>query len=140
MLSFPFRNILSAMLIALPAASFAKPVSFQCLMTSNEGWIAEQIFLEYDSESNSSRVADGVILHFEKKPIDAKILEDTDKKLVVSWNVVVQSRGQTTKMAYRLAHFRKNGKVIVNAKPHGYSNTFVSRGKCRATKQPFPIG
>ena len=139
MSAFP-KYLFSICILVLATSVSAKASTLQCLMTSNEGWISEQIFVEHDGQSDVARVADGIILHFEKKPKQAQVSEDSAKKLVVNWNIMVEARGRTTKMAYRLAFLKENNAVIVKAKPHGYGNNFIARGTCRPTNQPFPVG
>lgn len=123
----------------VPAIATVKPVTMQCLVKGqNNGWIAEQIFFEIDDDRNAARVIDGFILNVEKKPKSAQITENSSKKLVIRWDVVLRARSQTTKMAYRLAYFKGNGKAVVSAKPHGYVDNFAARGRCQSINQPLP--
>ncbi len=122
-------------------AAAAKPITMQCLVSGPDGgWIAEQIFVEYDSERDAARVVDPIILYFDKKPKKAEISEDTDKKLVVKWRLAARAGSQTTKFAYRLAYFKSNGKATVQAHPHGFANNFSARGRCQRINQPLPAG
>jgi len=132
---------MAALAALLPMAAAAKPITMQCLVKgSNGGWIAEQIFFDYDSARNASRVVDGIILHFDKKPKTAEITENTDKKLVIRWRVNTRVGRQTTKMSYRLAYFKGNGKATVQAHPHGFVNNYTARGRCQQIQQGLPTG
>lgn len=125
--------------LALPTIAAAKPITMQCLVSGPDGgWIAEQIFFEYDSDRDAARVVDPIILHFDKEPKVAEISEDTNKKLVLKWRVAARAGSQTTKFAYRLAFFKGNGKVTVQAHPHGFVNNFSARGRCQRTNQALP--
>lgn len=136
------KTILLAATFLAPASAIAKPVTMQCLVKGNasKGWIQEQIFFEFDEEKGSARVVDGIILHYEKKAKAAKLSEMTNKKVVISWDVKARAGSQTTKMNYRLAFFRENGKALVKAHPHGFIDNLTARGSCRETKQAFPTG
>jgi len=125
--------------LALPTFANAKTTTFQCLVKGQHGgWIAEQVFFEFDDELSSARVSDGIILHFEGKPLAAEVTEDSAKKLVINWRVVTKSRSQTTKMSYRLSYLRSTGRVVVSAKPHGFTNNFTARGRCQRINQALP--
>ncbi len=120
-------------------SAVAQPITMQCVVKgSNGGWIAEQIFFEYDSARDAARVVDPIILHFDKKPKAAEITEDTDKKLVLKWRLATRVSSQTTKLAYRLAYFKSNGKVTVQAHPHGFVNNYTERGRCQPINQQLP--
>ncbi len=132
---------LGLVLSAIAGAASAKSVTMQCLVKGpDSGWIAEQIFFEYDSVRDAARVVDPIILHFDKKPKVAEISEDSEKKLVLKWRLAARASSQTTKFAYRLAYFKSNGKVTVQAHPHGFVNNFTARGKCQEVYGDLPAG
>lgn len=132
---------MAAAMIVMPSLVAAKPVTMQCLVDgSNGGWIADQIFFEYDSDRDAARVVDGIIMHFAKQPASAEISEDTAKKLVIKWRVHTKVGRQTTRMSYRLALFKTNNRVTVQAHPHGFVNNYTARGKCQRINQRLPTG
>ena len=137
---FPYtRSLAIAATCIFPALAHGAPVTMQCVVAGHgSGWIADQIFFEYDSERDAARVVDGIILHFEKKPKVAEISEDTAKKLVLNWRVDTRVSSQSAKMAYRLAYFKQSGKVTISAHPHGYADNFSARGRCQRIKQALP--
>ena len=133
------RSLSVAALVAVPALAGAAPITMQCLVSGpDNGWIDEQIFFEHDAERDAARVVDGVIMYFEKKAKVAEITEDTAKKLVITWRLDTRIGNKSAKMSYRLAYFKKNGKVTVHAHPHGYVNNFTARGRCQQINQRLP--
>ncbi len=130
-------------LAGVPLAAIAKPVTMQCLVDTSKsrGWVAEQIFIEYDTDTGAARVVDGIILHFNKRqPATARITENTDKKLVVVWDVNTRVKQQTAKMGYRAAFLKPTGKVLVTAKPHGFADNLTGRGRCQPISTGLPTG
>ncbi|MEM7753360.1 MAG: hypothetical protein AAGF56_09530 [Pseudomonadota bacterium] len=123
--------------IAIPAMASAAPTRMYCEVTKNEGAFANQLFFEV--EGDSARVVDGIILNEKGQPIPAKLRENSTKKLTISWDVMLtNNRGQQTKMAYRAALLKDSNRVVLTAKPHGYSNNFTARGRCQQTQNPLP--
>ncbi len=115
----------------------AAPTRMYCEVTKNEGAFANQIFFEI--EGDTARVVDGNILNEAGRPIPARIRENSAKKLTISWDVMLtNNRGQQTTMAYRAAVLKESNRVILTAKPHGYSNNFTARGRCLQTQNPLP--
>lgn len=128
------RFALAAFLLAFPTVSHA--LTLECTVpqsNSGGGYITELYILQYDEASGQAIVSDGLIMyHNNEQPMKAKVSEDTANKLVLTWNVqMTNSTGQMTKMQYRAAYFKANGKVTVRAVPGGYSNNFEARGTCK---------
>lgn len=121
----------------IPVLASAAPERLYCEVTKSEGAFGNQMFFEYDGDKG--RVVDGIILNTSGKPIPGKVTENTAKKMTMTWSVVLTNgRGQTTKMAYRAAVLKGSNKLVLTAKPHGYSNTFSARGRCQPTRNPMP--
>ncbi len=126
-----------------PIAASAKPALLQCVLdnSKSKGWIADQIYVEYDAAANTARVVDGIILHFNKRqPAAGKITENTSKKMVVTWSLNARASRQTTKMAYRAAVLKPANKVLVTAKPHGFADNLTARGRCQPVQGTLPTG
>ncbi len=133
-----FLSIL-ALTLTLPAMALAAPVRTYCEVNKGQGSIANQFFFEVDAEKNDARVVDGIILHFIGQPIEAKINENSAKKMTLTWSVrMTNNRGQQTKMSYRAAILKETNRVLVHAQPHGYRNNFTARGRCQRTQNPLP--
>ena len=74
--------------IVMAAPVLAKGVLYDCQITQrdkNAGWIASQIVVIVP-ETGQPSVVDGIILHFEGKPIPARI-KDRGKDLLVKWSL-----------------------------------------------------
>lgn len=96
------------------------------------GWVTEQYVLQVDEGQGTARIADAVILSYFDAPIEAKLVENTDKKLVLSWRVQTKSvTGQLVNMSYRAAYSKSTKAITVRAVPGGYSNDFEARGTCK---------
>ena len=123
--------------LVIPAAALAAPTRMYCEITKNEGAFANQMFFEI--ENGAVLVVDGIILNEKRKPIPAKVREDSAKKLTVTWDLMLtNNRGQQTKMAYRASLLKPSNRITLTAKPHGYSNNFTARGRCQQTQNPLP--
>ncbi|MEM6386722.1 MAG: hypothetical protein AAF718_10850 [Pseudomonadota bacterium] len=142
-MSFLKKTLSTALITLLPCAALAKPVTMQCVVdnSKSKGWIAEQIFVEYDTATKAARVVDGIVLHYNKrKPAAAQVSENTDKKMVVKWDVFTKVGRQTAKMGYRVALLKPSNKVLVTAKPHGFADNLTARGRCQTINQKLPMG
>lgn len=130
-------SALSIVAALLPALAAAAPTRMYCEITKNEGAFANQIFFEI--EDGTVQVVDGIILNEKRKPIAANVREDSAKKLTVSWDLMLtNNRGQQTKMVYRASLLKPSNRIVLTAKPHGYSNNFTARGRCQQTQNPLP--
>jgi hypothetical protein len=114
----------------------ALAVTLECSIpqsVAGGGYITETYVFHHDPGDSTAVVSDGVILYFFDAPIEARITGDSDRKLVISWEVPMSDRtGQQTRMAYRATYFRQNGQMTVRATPGGgYTNSFEGRGTCR---------
>lgn len=97
------------------------------------GYITGLYYVQHEEGSTEAIVSDEVIMYYnDEQPITARVSDDTDAKLVLTWNIQMTNSGQMTKMQYRAAWFRKSGLLAIRAKPGGYSNSFEGRGTCRA--------
>jgi hypothetical protein len=124
-------------LAALFATSLAsQAVTLDCTMkvnSNNGGYLTERYILQHDEGAGQAVVSDGLILYYNKQPVTAKVSEDSTKKLVLTWDLILTNdTGQNTRMLFRASYFKADGKVIVRGVPSGYSNSFESRGKCKS--------
>jgi hypothetical protein len=122
--------------LAVCAAAPALALTLECTIppsSAGGGYITETYVFHHDAGDSTAVASDGVIIYFFDAPIEAKVTGDTDKKLVLSWNVPMTNRsGQQTKMMYRATYFRQTGQMTVRATPgSGYANSFEGRGTCR---------
>ena len=66
------------------------------------------------------------------KPISVTVKDDTEKRLMMLWEVPLHNgTGQATIMRFRAVVFKQNDKVTIQARPTGYSNMFEGRGSCQ---------
>ena len=124
--------------LLMSTKAYAESTTYLCELTKRDAWIADRVFFEYDPDREVVRVIDGIIVQFDKKAKVATISENSEKKLAFTWRVSTRNRSQTTNMTYRLAFFKLNGKALVQAKPHGFTNNYTGRGTCKKINQPLP--
>ena len=121
--------------IFLATSSMSQALTLDCSLKPNSntlGYVTERYVLQYNEASGLAVASDALILYFNKKPIAAKVSEDTPKKLVLTWAVqLTNSTGQITKMLFRASYFKADGSVIVRATPSGYAEEFEARGRCK---------
>ena len=99
----------------------------------------EEVVFGYDDELKAVYIYNAYIAHFAGQPVAGEVTEDSAKKQVFNWSLhITNNSGQQTRMAFRAAIFKKDGKALISAKPHGYSNAFSARGTCRETDQKLP--
>lgn len=142
-----FQRILGVCALSVAAllsvAATAAPQVMQCVLDNGQskGWIADQIFVEYDAATGAARVVDGLVLNFNKRlPATAKITENTDRKMVVTWSLNTRVGSQTAKMGYRAALLKPANRMLVTAKPHGYADNLTARGRCQNVQGSLPTG
>jgi hypothetical protein len=101
--------------------------------TAGGGYITETYVFHHDKDDSTAVTSDAVILYYFDAPIEARVTDDSARKLVMSWDVpMTNSAGQQTRMMYRATYFRQTGQMTVRATPGGgYTNSFEGRGACR---------
>jgi hypothetical protein len=124
-----FKTMVLAASLALTMAGGASAKVVECT-TPEKGWVSNQFIFGYDAGASTATIYDPVIHHFVGEPIQGKV-EETAKKTVFNWSVMVQIRGAQTKMSYRASFFPANGQFTVRATPGaGYVENFEGRGTC----------
>lgn len=65
----------------------------------------------------------------------AEISEDSSSRLALAWEELVPDRrGTYAKLAFRLVHFKKNGRGLLRVDVIGFDNQYTARGACRLAK------
>jgi hypothetical protein len=129
-----FRFVATTALFCLPSSASA--LTLECKVPETNaggGYITELYVFEYNESSGEAIVADGWIMHLHDAPIAARVSEDTNKKLALTWNLIItNSSGQNTKMQYRAVYYKGNKELVVRGTPGGgYGGDFEGRGKCK---------
>lgn len=130
-----FRPIVLALglgLLGSVAAQAATP-AYECTMPQTRnggGWIAPQII--FAVEGDEGVVYDGVIQYKLGKPIAAKVVEDSEAKLAIRWEMgLTDGSGHSFIMRYKATILHKSKVAIVSARPAGYDNKLEERGTCK---------
>lgn len=118
----------------------AQAETLHCKLTqgSRGNWVAPDIFVEVDKKSNKAVIVDAVLQHLKQSPKTGKVMDDTDKRLLVTWVLKGINSGTNqyaVRIDYRLNLNRKTGSASVRAVPAGYANDFYRRGSCAPVKK-----
>lgn len=127
------QSILAAALALLGSSAFAE--SYQCDFSKggNRGWIAPVVLVELDADKGTASVMDGITRSKQDGWFPAKISADTKKRYTVSWTVrrLKSSTGQNVNGDFRLTVQKASLDGTISMLPHGYSNKFTNKGKCK---------
>ena len=125
------------MIAAALGLAFATPVYAKVLecTTPEDNWVNSPYIFGYEANAATATIYDPVIHTFVGEPINGKV-EETPKKIVFNWSVLVQIRGEQTKMSYRASFFPADGRFTVRGTPGGdYTGHFEGRGTCVVKEQ-----
>lgn len=127
--------VITAFVLGASQAHSREVDVYRCLMTKKANLISEELVFVHDAKRNEYLVEDGVIHFVEGNPIPAKVKENSSKKLVLTWSVLLPDRsGTIARLNYRLAFFKSNSRVLVSVQAMGYTNQSNGRGSCRKSK------
>jgi hypothetical protein len=102
---------------------------------SQDNWISEELYFDFDAAANKATVLDGIVHYYFKKPIAAKLTHKEGVKEAFSWKIQSTSTtGQQVNMLYRAAYFYADDSVTLSATAPGYSNAYNTRGTCKKLK------
>ncbi|MDJ1009488.1 MAG: hypothetical protein QNJ13_16875 [Paracoccaceae bacterium] len=87
------------------------------------------------SDDGGASVVDAVAQNFREGPVDAVILNESDRIIAFAWTVenALDRRAQYARLRYTATIDKARSSVRLRVKPMGYSNFFSSRGPCRST-------
>jgi hypothetical protein len=128
---------LTAAAVFLSLAAPAMAETYHCKTNGGETdtWIAPETLVVHEAGAKDATVNDGIIQHFLKAPVTAKVDTDNAKRTTFSWKVDTRtSTGQLTTMVYRLTIMKADLSASYVAVPQRYSNNFTARGKCERVK------
>lgn len=136
-------TVFGSALLALMATSVQAEL-YNCRfpnVKSALGWIAPVIVLNVQRPSGDMLISDPVIQMLEGAPIEPRLLNESDRVLSVSWDVVgVDRRSKTARMQYTMVLNKQRLSANVRAVPIGYSNVLNGRGKCAVGELPKRLG
>ncbi len=130
-----------ALVLALPHAGAAIAKTsleiYECSFakrTSNKGWVPLIVVLARAPGADSATINDPIMQHFTGGPMDVRVHEETDARVVYRWRVPVKTQtGQSAPIDYRLSS-RKDGLTAkITGLPSGYDDSFSSDGTCKRT-------
>ncbi len=136
------KKLLATGMIALGLTSgYAHAKTYICKVKPDAhdlGWISKTIVVNVDDKTDEIFVNDILIQDAYDKPIPAKVVVNSDKRLTIKWEVkgLKNDRHQTIpRWIYRLTILKARGnKAIVNAQAAGYYGALGASGKCRVSK------
>jgi len=139
--TFALLPLLTGLLVVLgaPAALAGAGDLYSCKIKEEAGTaklLPPEVTVAHLDGDERYIVTDAVSYTFLKKPVEATVLEDSAKRLELSWEVPIEGESDGrpgavhARLAFRLVIFRPALKARLNAKPLGYRNTSVSGGAC----------
>ncbi|GAA6162670.1 hypothetical protein NBRC116590_03740 [Pelagimonas sp. KU-00592-HH] len=120
------------------ATAQAEHTILQCKVQNTElgRWISPEVVIAYSPGSKKAIVSDPIIMHFYKRPLEAKV-KDRKSKISLYWRVknVSDSAAQALpSMEYSATIFKGSPKFTISARPQGRPQTFSGRGTCSPLK------
>ena len=131
------KTIVAAVFAAISAGAQAQV--YECELSGGKGWVMDTIFLDIDAEAGTARVVDAITWSKQESWYPAKLVDNREKRLTVSWLVkeLKDSKGQIAhNLRYRASFNPQNGNGFATMKPQGYRNDFRGNGKCKPSKAP----
>ncbi len=128
------RFALTLVLLMAAGPSHALDLLFCTLGETRHNWTPRNLVIAHEPGAGEAIVADDLVLHFEGKPIRARVLSESSRKLRFTWSLdkLKDSRGHLTPAMVYKATLTKNGQVLkMSAEPLGYSERFTGKGACR---------
>jgi hypothetical protein len=125
------------LLAALPfgmGATSAAAKFLDCTLSPSDddnNWLTERYVFKIDEAEGTVLVDDGLIEYVNKGPISGKLVDDSEVKILVTWDLITRSlSGQRTKMIFRGTYFVKLKQFQLRSKPMGYRNDYEANGTC----------
>lgn len=129
-----FEWVVVAAGVVVASAGMAGASVYDCAFTdgtTNRTWIQDRYLIEHEAGSGTARVIDPLINAIYAAPIEAKVVEETEGKVVFRWEVQTgDDGGQVVKMGYRASWFKGPKTMRIAAIPRGYDNMFEAQGRC----------
>lgn len=129
-------GLATLILAALPfglASTAAEAKVLDCKVTpiQNEGWLTDRYVFSIDEAKGTVMVDDGLIEYFNKGPIAGKLVENSDIRIAVTWELMTSNQsGQRSKMTFRGTYFVKLNQFQLTMKPMGYRDVYDANGTC----------
>jgi hypothetical protein len=96
-------------------------------------WISKLIYINVAPDGSAVSVTDGTIQHYngEKAEVQAKIMTNSENRLVFRWFVdAISTTQKTVRMTYIATLFRDTKKISIFAKDGAYIEEHLGRGVC----------
>lgn len=130
-------RLVTMLLAAMPfgmGATTAAAKFVDCAVSPGDddnNWLTERYVFKIDEAEGTVLVDDGLIEYVNKGPISGDLVENSDVRIVVAWDLITLSRsGQRTKMIFRGTYFVKLKQFQLRSKPMGYRNDYEANGTC----------
>ena len=129
------KNFSLALVLSLVAsASFAEEV-WKCEIPSHKptSFLGGPLVFTLSDDGTSGVVSSGMIIHFNKKPMDIIIGKNTDKVLRARWAIrkIKTKKGAIVpSMRYSMVMQKTNGALSYYARSPQYDDSLGASGKC----------
>lgn len=122
-------------LLATPVAA-SPGYMYDCDLQGTDqahGWITPKLAFVVEKQGEV-KVVDGVVLHFNKAPLAAKVLRNDGKRMILKWvvtNAKADSGRTFNNFRYRASISKSSGKVEVTAIPAHFDTGVRATGVCK---------
>lgn len=140
MMRFRYLGAFAALWLSLPASVQAAGFLYDCDMTdaeSSRGWISSKVALVV-ADDGTVQVVDGVVLHFNKKPMQTTVVRDNARRLIVKWsldNARADNGHSFGDFDYRASVNKATGQIELTAIPRNFDTGVRSAGTCKKRSQ-----
>ncbi|WP_299628230.1 hypothetical protein [uncultured Tateyamaria sp.] len=129
------KRLLIATASVVALASPATALKLECKVTGKgDGFIAPNLFLEFEPGQQTGTAYDGVIDMVHGAPIEAKLrkLSRSDSEYRLNWSVNnVPARPRPVRIAYHATVNLADNSVIVRGSIRGATNLVTGTGQCK---------
>lgn len=140
----PLTVLIFAAVSLAATTVMAEPVTYECRATQRvyptdffgnfRNLIQSQMIFVVDRETGTATVWDPLLEQVYGGPVAGTLKEESDRKLVVTWDVFARGFNLAqARMQFRAALIKQGNKLIVTAIPIGYQQRFFARGGCVQT-------
>lgn len=123
--------------VSLASAALSRTI-YECQIEdrgTNQGWLPNIVVVAYEPGAETVTVSDPYIEFASGGPIEVKPTTDNDAQLSLKWKITLPAANQDDlNLTYSFTILKADNRAKISALPHGYDNTFTSKGTCKVKK------
>ncbi len=134
-----FRTLSLAIgILAAPTADAAQTYICRIVENGKTGWIPEILFVGREDGADTAVISDPLILYFnDSAPVRARVAADNPRRTTFVWAIRANVRGMPYigRLQYTATYLKADRKMLISAKPIGYSVQFSGEGTCNVERR-----